>query len=104
MECGVGRATEHFARWSPCCAMRRADHGCMDSGSTSLIPHPASAGTRSAGWCSWLLLICIAVFAGCDSRAAVEEHTKETIRLLAEAKQRADALGSEPKDIPELQR
>ena len=76
----------------------------MDSGSTSLIPHAASARTRSAGWCSWLLLICIAVFPGCDSRAAVEEHTKETIRLLAEAKQRADLLGSEPKDIPELQR
>ena len=51
-----------------------------------------------------MLLICIAVFAGCDSRAAVEEHTKETIRLLAEAKQRADVIGSEPKDIPELQR
>jgi formylglycine-generating enzyme required for sulfatase activity len=76
----------------------------MDSGSTSLIPHAASARTRSAGWCFWLLLICIAAFAGCDSRAAVEEHTKETIRLLAEAKQRADLLGSEPKDIPELQR
>ena len=51
-----------------------------------------------------MLLICIAPFAACDSRAAVEEHTKETIRLLAEAKQRADALGSEPKDIPDLQR
>jgi formylglycine-generating enzyme required for sulfatase activity len=76
----------------------------MDSGSTSLIPHAASARTRSAGWCSWLLLICIAASAGCDSRAAVEEHTKETIRLLAEAKQRADVIGSEPKDIPELQR
>jgi formylglycine-generating enzyme required for sulfatase activity len=84
--------------------MQRADHGRMDSGSNSAAVSWLGAFTWSAlrSVC-WLALVC-AAFAGCDSRAAVEEHTKETIRLLAEAKQRADALGSEPKDIPELQR
>ena len=75
----------------------------MDSGSNSAAVSWLGAFTWSAlrSVC-WLALVC-AAFAACDSRAAVEEHTKETTRLLAEAKQRADGLGSEPKDIPELE-
>jgi formylglycine-generating enzyme required for sulfatase activity len=74
----------------------------MDSGSNSAAVSRLGAFTWSAlRSACWLALVC-AAFAACDSRAAVEEHTKETIRLLAEAKQRADALGSQPSDIPSL--
>ena len=76
----------------------------MDSGSNSAAVSWLGTFTwstlRSA---CWLALVC-AAFASCDSRPAVDEHTKETIWLLEEAKHRADALGSDPKDIPELQR
>ncbi len=76
----------------------------MDSGSNSAAVSWLGAFPWSAVRSVCLLALVCAAFAACDSRAAVEEHTKETIRLLAEAKQHADALGSEPKDIPDLQR
>ena len=48
------------------------------------------------------LLLGITAFAGCVANPKPESTERETARVYAEAKQRADALGSQPSDIPAL--
>ncbi len=49
-------------------------------------------------------LLRFVALAGCVAPDKAVSVERETARVLAEAKQRADALGSQPSDVPELQR